>query len=372
MSLSPLDDYPVHQVAHPMRRVGTGDRNFYDRYYFNLHALDEDVSLIAGFGTYPNLGTFDAFATIVVGDEQTVVRASRELGMDRMDTSVGPLRVEVLEGLKKLRVVLEPNEWDFSFDLTFTGTVPAHEEPRHFWRQRERVVFDTCRLAQTGRWEGTIDVGGRRFEVEPQRWWGCRDRSWGVRPVGEPEPPGILASQPVSMLWNYAQIQFDDHALIYMAHENRDGSRVLEESVRVWNDPGRPVERLGSPRHELTFAPGTRTCEQAVIDFGEVDGEPIVVQVKAGRPIHLALGTGYGRDPDWMHGMYQGPLKVEGLHFDLADPVTEKQLTGIVDMVGVFRYGDRTGYGLWEYMVVGPHDQYGFQDWTDGYRPRPS
>src|SRR5258708_35525917 len=212
MSLPPLDDSPVHQIAELMRRVGTGERNFYDRYYFNLHALDEDVTLIAGFGAYPNLGTFDAFATIVVGDKETVVRASRELGVDRMDTSVGPLRVEVLEGLKKLRVVLEPNEWDFGFDLTFTGTAPAHEEPRHFWRQGERVVFDTCRLAQTGRWEGTIDVGGRRVAGEPQRWWGCRDRSWGGRPVGGPQPPGILGSQPGCIVLDYAanQLQDDD------------------------------------------------------------------------------------------------------------------------------------------------------------------
>ncbi len=30
--LSPLDDYPIHQIAEPVRRVGTSDRNFFDRY----------------------------------------------------------------------------------------------------------------------------------------------------------------------------------------------------------------------------------------------------------------------------------------------------------------------------------------------------
>src|SRR3546814_5342191 len=35
------------------------------------------------------------------------------------DTTVGPLRIEVLEGLQKLRVVLEPgSEYDLSFDIT--------------------------------------------------------------------------------------------------------------------------------------------------------------------------------------------------------------------------------------------------------------
>jgi hypothetical protein len=370
-SLSPLDDFPVHQVPEPIRRVGTGDRNFYDRYYFNLHGLDDELCLIAGFGAYPNLGTFDGFAVIVYEGRHTVVRASRELTADRMDTSVGPFRVEVLEGLKRLRVRLEPNEWDFHFDLTFEGSIEAQEEPRHFWRQNERVVFDTCRLAQTGRWTGGIDIRGTHVDVEPTRWWGCRDRSWGIRTVGEPEPPGIRATRPPSMFWNYAQIQFDDHSLVYMAHEDRDGTRVLEESVRVWNDASRPVEHLGHPQHELVFTPGTRRVERGTLNLGAgADGKPVVVEVEAGLPVYLGIGTGYGQDTDWRHGMYHGPLKVEGLSVDLTDPETKPRMVGVVDTVGRFEYDGRVGHGLWEYAVGGPHDQYGFESWTDGYVPR--
>jgi hypothetical protein len=371
MSLSPLDDYPVHQIAEPIRRVGTGDRNFYDRYYFNLHGLDDEVCLIAGFGAYPNLGTYDGFAVIVDRQHHTVVRASRELTVDRLDTSVGPFRVEVIEGLKKLRVVLESNEWGFSFDLTFEGRIPAQEEPKHFWRQNDRVIFDTCRLAQTGRWRGTIDHLGKHSDVEPERWWGCRDRSWGVRTVGEPEPPGIRAVRPASFYWNYAQIQFDDHSIIYMAQENRDGSRDLEEAVRVWNDPAKPVEKLGHPQHELVFTPGTRHVERGTLNLGAgVDGKPVVVEVVAGLPVYLGVGTGYGQEQDWRHGMYQGPLKVEGFSLDLTSPEAKQRLVGLIDSVGRFEYDGLVGYGLWEYVIAGPHDQYGFESWTDGYTPK--
>lgn len=31
MTLSPLDDHPVHQSPEVMRHVTTSDRNFYDR-----------------------------------------------------------------------------------------------------------------------------------------------------------------------------------------------------------------------------------------------------------------------------------------------------------------------------------------------------
>lgn len=366
MSLSPLDDYPVHQVAEPIRRVGPSDRHFYDRYYFNLHALDEPLCLIAGFGCYPNLGVVDGFVVVVHESTHRVVRTSRELGLDRMDTSVGPLRIEVLEGLRRLRLALDPNEWGIEADLVFEASMPAQEEPRHLWRQNHRVVFDTMRLAQTGRWSGSLTVGGRSFPVAPDRWWGCRDRSWGVRPVGEPEPPGIRATRPPSMFWNYAQAQFDEFSVIYMAQEDRDGTRVLEEAVRVWNDPERPAEHLGRPEHALSFVEGTRTVDGATLTLGPLGA----VTVTPGLAVHLGIGTGYGRETDWGHGMYQGPLEVQGMTVDLDAPETAARKVGVVDTVARFTLPDgQVGHGLWEYAVGGPHDRYGFESYTDGFRP---
>ena len=57
--LSPLDDYPVHQISEPMRYVGTSDRNFYDRYYFNIHGTGEvhgtadELFAVIGVGPVP-------------------------------------------------------------------------------------------------------------------------------------------------------------------------------------------------------------------------------------------------------------------------------------------------------------------------------
>src|SRR5699024_3391872 len=126
------------------------------RYYFNCHpklaAGDEPLFLIVGMGQYPNLGTTDAFAVLRRGDAHLVARASAEIGDDRMDTRVGPLRVDVIEGLGILRVVLEPDDRtpDLAFDLTFTANAPARLEARHFDRQLGRVTFDTQRFVQAG------------------------------------------------------------------------------------------------------------------------------------------------------------------------------------------------------------------------------
>ena len=103
--VSSWDDFPVHQAAEFVRHPVSSDRNFYDRYYFNLHGCSDELFVIMGFGQYPNLGTQDAFVNVRRGDLQHVVRASKPLG-DRMDLATGPLRVEVIEPLKKLRVVV--------------------------------------------------------------------------------------------------------------------------------------------------------------------------------------------------------------------------------------------------------------------------
>ena len=62
--LSSWDDFPVHQTAEPIRNVATSDRNFYDRYYFNLHGSSDELFMVMGLGQYPNLGVQDAFAVV--------------------------------------------------------------------------------------------------------------------------------------------------------------------------------------------------------------------------------------------------------------------------------------------------------------------
>ena len=169
MPLGPFDEYLAHQTSDTFDHVATSDRHFYDRYYFNMHSSSDELFVITGLGQYPNLGVTDAFITVSVGTEQHTVRASRELGVDRMDTSVGPLSVEVLEGLRTLRIRCDDNEWGISADLTFTGTVDALEEPRTFIRRYGRVIQDVTRYAQVGVWEGTLTAGDLLYI--PRGWW---------------------------------------------------------------------------------------------------------------------------------------------------------------------------------------------------------
>lgn len=357
------DDYPIHQASEFIAHPATSDRNFYDRYYFNLHPSSDEYFAIFGFGQYPNLGVKDGFVDVRIGDEQHIVRSSAPLG-DRAHTHVGPIRVEVIEPLVKLRFVVEPTEHSVAMDVVWEGAGPAIEEPRQYLRSQGRVVFDTQRLAQMGCWSGTLSVAGRDIEVTPDSCWGSRDRSWGVRPVGEPEPDGIRKGANVMAgMWNYYPMQFDDHAIYYICHERNDGSRALVQGERVWPD-GR-IEELGEPQHSHEFVSGTRILGGSVISFPasgiEVRCTPLLTN-------YLSVGTGYGLDADWRHGMYQGPDTVtHGLVLKV-DDVKGLGQYGVVDQVARFEYTDpatsidHIGHGLYEHGFFGPFERYGLTD----------
>jgi hypothetical protein len=363
VTLSSWDDFPVHQAPELIAHPGTSDRNFYDRYYFNMYPTSAEWSAIFGFGQYPNLGVVDAFVDVRLGEAQHIVRASKPLE-DRADLSVGPFHIEVLEPLRRLRVVVDPTEHDVAMDVTWEGHIPAVLEPRQYLRSQGRVVFDTQRLAQTGFWSGTLSVAGTEYALSPDHTQGCRDRSWGIRPVGEPEGDGIRQGANVmSGMWNYFPMQFDDHAILYICHERDDGERPLIQGERVWVDPDRPVDELGRAEHSHHLIPGTRVMDRGVVRFPEAGLEITCTPLLAN---YISVGTGYGIDKDWKHGIYQGPDPVvQGLVLKVEEIKGLAQY-GIIDHVAQFSYGDVVGYGLLEQGFFGPFRRYGLTDGAMG------
>jgi hypothetical protein len=364
MPLSPMDEYLAHQTPDTFDHVFTSDRNFYDRYYFNLHPCSDELFLIAGMGQYPNLEVTDAFVTVGHGDKQHTVRASRELGGDRLDTSVGPFSVEIIEGLRSLRVSCAPNDWGVSFDLVWRGSTPALEEPVTFTRRGARVTMHTSRYAQVGTWEGVLTVAGQTYDVTPDTWKGARDHSWGVRPVGESEPPGIgikpYMSGEFGFFHHWLPMQFHDHMLKVQIDEDARGNRMVEEAVKIWNiGIDREMQLLGRPEVHVDFISGTREMERAEVTFG--GGGPKVVNTPL-RTVYLFAGSGYMFDGTWGHGVWQGPEpKVEGLVHEIGGPTERRAIAGLNETLCRFETdtGD-VGYGMHENLILGTHHPSGF------------
>jgi hypothetical protein len=362
----PLDEYPIHQAPLSMAHVVSSDRNAYDRCYFNAHGRSGEPFLVCGIGIYPNLGVIDAYATVRIGDRQVTVRASDAMGReDRLAPAVGPFRLEVIEPLERVRFVCEGDEHGLGFDLTWQGSFPAVDEAPHVWRSGGRVVLDAQRFAQVGTWEGELRVGDEVFDVRPDTWVGTRDRSWGIRPVGEPEPPARAAAEPIEgFWWNYVPLRFDDFAIVVIVQEDPDGHRVLNDAVRVWPAAsGRRPEQLGWPRIDVHYRSGTRHPEGATIHLTEPDGTPLTLEIECLGYVALNAGTGYGGDPQWSHGTWKGEHWVEGVDVDLTDPAVAGMIPfGLLDHVARATIDGQEGWGLFELGTFGRHDPSGFAD----------
>jgi hypothetical protein len=361
-----MDEYPLHQVPLSLRYVGSTDRNFYDRYYFNAHDRTGDVFLVTGFGLYPNLGVVDAYATVRRGDRQWAIRCSDALdGTDPMAPAVGPYRIEVLEPLQRVRLICDGDDHGLGFDLTWDGSFPAVMEQHHVLRTGPRAILDAARFAQLGSWSGELRVDGDVLAVDPGTWVGSRDRSWGIRPVGEAEPPGRNADEPLEgFWWLYVPMRFDDWALVVIVQEEPDGFRTLNDATRVLAD-GR-VEQLGWPEIELTYQAGSRIPERATLHLTQRGGKPLTVEVESLGYVALNVGSGYGGDPDWGHGQWRGRGFVEGAVYDLTEPSVSGRIPfGVIDHVGRATCDGAEGWGLFEHASMGRHDPTGFTDWFD-------
>lgn len=360
----PLDEFPVHQAPVSMRYFGTSDRNVYDRSIFHAFERSGEVELITGLGVYPHLGVIDGYATVRRGDRQVAVRTSDALGDDRMEQRVGPLRVDVLEPLRRLRVRCDAEEHGIGFDLTWNAAFPAVEEPRHVHRQADRLILDACRFVQVGAWEGMLRVDGQELAVDDRAWSGTRDRSWGIRPVGEAEPPGRPAEGTGGFWWCWVPLRFEHFAIVVIVQELPDGHRVLNEAVRIWpDDTGRPPEQLGWPEIDIAYRSGTRHPERATLHLAERGGKPVTVEIETRGFVALHVGAGYGGDPDWGHGQWRGPGWVEGAVYDLTDPaITGRIPYGVIDHVARATCDGAEGFGIFEHASIGRHDPSGFDD----------
>lgn len=197
-----LDEYPIHQVPLSLKHVATGDRNAYDRCIFHVFDHHGRALLIAGLGVYPNTGVIDAYATLRLGDRLHAVRASDALTDDRMNLSVGPLRIIVDEPLRRLTLHCAADPADpasLSYEITWQADFPAVWEPHHVQRRGDRLTLEGRRFVQAGRCTGAIRVAGEEIPVTAGEWTGTRDRSWGcarspARATGAPRRCGPRGS----------------------------------------------------------------------------------------------------------------------------------------------------------------------------------
>jgi hypothetical protein len=379
--LSSFDDYPIHQTTRPVSQTATSDLNHYDRYFFNGYTRDTRLFFALAMGLYPNRHVADAAFSVVVGGgtqdaQQINVHASRRAPADRADANeVGPLRVEVLEPLNALRVVVDAPEHGLRADLTFVRRSAPIEEAHFLQQVGPRVTMDYTRLTQFGGWEGWIEIDGELTDLAPGETLGCRDRSWGVRNVGERAPSGAPVADP-QFFWLWAPVNFDTFSTHFDVNELYDGKRWHESAfiAPIATDDDAPgAEAMRHVEYRIGWRPGTRTADSFELTFtpygeGSGPGEPSTIRLEPLFEFHMA-GLGY-LHPEWGHGVWKGELEVAGERWDL--PVAEPTAFDRVHVQAIVRattsgaIGEHEGIGVLEQLALGRHDPSGFGGMLDG------
>jgi hypothetical protein len=290
-----------------------------ESHYFNFCDPRHRIGGITTIGRKPNQGHTEAVLVLYLPDGSLLVHKRETPVSD--DIAAGALRYEMTEPLVGWR-------------LTFEGTCLRVTEPRKlasrwtqlkalFRRQRVRLdlrwqglnpVFDYGDYAvlppdnrvaarhyeQTGSYTGVIELGGERLDINAL---GQRDHSWGIRDWHAPDE------------WRWIVAQFGADFAVH-------GSRLVLGSAQgelgfVWRDGANHVVR----RLELDteYELDGVTQKRVVIRFHEDGGHATEVTAETITPAVIAFRDKAG-------------------------------LTIITEALSRFTGGDRTGYGITEYL----------------------
>ncbi len=372
--LSKFDDYAIHQTSQPIVHTASSDRFTYDRYWYNGHAKDGSFYFGVALCRYPNLGIMDCSLSLAIDGHQYAFHGSRRAPQEPTDTTVGPFALQILEPMGRHRVVIGANETGIECDLVFTPRTACIEEGHQTLMNERHVVMDSTRLDQFGYWEGEIRYDGKMLKVDGRNTFGLKDRSWGIRPVGDAYTGGapLDAFQAIHFCW--APIHWEDHCSLAGLFEDGEGKQwhadqaflplySAMDSIPGTTDPDGKVWQ-GKIGCELQLIPGTRRAQSAVITMNDQSGETREISLEPVL-VHRMKGLGY-QHPEWGHGKWHGELAVGGESWkdsDL-DPLALENLH--VQQIVKARCGDKVGHGVLEQLHIGASTTFGFEDWFDG------
>jgi hypothetical protein len=372
------DEFLNHQIVNTHASVGTGDRSWTEKIWFTLMRKDATLQASFGLGKYTNRNVMDGFAGIQRGTTQRTVRASRVLLPQIDEMAVGPLRFEVIEPFRKLRItVAENSAQSFRYDLVFISDLPAFFENRDVVLAGGRTASDVIRYHQGGTVEGWIEIEGERIAVEPGDWYGFRDHSWGIREHVGLDPadlvPGNLVPTAASKAgsnyhfnWLVSQIVRPDGSRYELAYYFRDFGgdgppQFLSGFINEADGNQVPILHLYP---EMTYRTADKAAMQGRIHvFIAGKGREVIERIFEIEAIDSEMGIRllpgmYGAWKGQLHGSFKGKDFLDGEGIDDVnhpDKTTENYRWQIRDRPVRISEGENKGYGDMESIILGTY-----------------
>jgi len=358
------DDFPIHQLSSPVSEVGTS-RNFYDRYFFNGYSKDGKIYFAAAMCVYPNLNIIDAAFTISFDGIQHNCRASRVLNEERLNTKVGSIELSVIKPLKKIGLKVNDTDAEISADIVFEGIFNMMQEPKMIMYNGPRLVMDTFRGVQHGKWKGEINLKGKIFNLEDLDVIGVRDRSWGVRPVGLADSQPVVPFEIPQFYWLWCPMQFKNSAVQIHFVDDENGRLINGNSV-VQSENKTDDELLINLRKKVEYQSNSRRVKELFIFAEKADGSEVSIKMTP-KSKNFMCGIGY-MHPEWGHGHYKGENETFYDFYDLNHDPHEPPFLHIQSFCDVIFEDDgnsQKGFGILEELIIGPHKPSGFKDLFD-------
>lgn len=335
MQLTPYDEFPVHQAPHPFSYIPSTDYNWDDGYYYGVFSPEDGIFLATGARVNPNTDMIGGYALLNIRGKQTTLRFNRCWRRD-FNVRIGPWRVELIEPLKTLRLVLEENDSGITFDVLWEGTSPAFLEEHHVASNRGRRSTDQTRYSQPGKATGVLGFRGQEWNITPDRWSAARDHSWGLyadrpplSPVASVLPPREVDHGPKRALRFWTCFRTDPFSGFFHLHEDAEGRQAKFNDVfgtpfggtlfRGWDEE----IALTAGRHEMQLVPGTRMLKSATVHLTDAKGGAWRLLFEVAAPPWVVQTMGY-HPGSWKDGgtffTYHGSeeLAIEWDEFDFS------------------------------------------------------
>ena len=332
--LTGADELFSHQLVAPREVTLHESPAWAERCYHLLFAGD-DLILNAGRAVYAHAGRRTAFAGATAGGSLLARREDEPFapGDDPDRPDVGAVRIEVVDPLARVRLVLDDPDGPLAFDLVYEARFPPVATERNRIELKGEVVTDYMNFFQSGRYSGTVVVDGRERAVRDRA--GFRDRGWGLRRHEGSPRRGLVV---------FIGAELPDASLYALLYETASGRRVFTNGWLI--DESGVADGVVGAEHDLDFDGALLRAGRVALDFSSGARRTLAIDVRT----RLFLSAvGYTADP-------AGKAPGRDRH-DLSDPAARARLEGQTDNGCRFSLDGVEGHGYVE-TGLGAHARY--------------
>ena len=315
-----IDEYPFHQVTDTFAAVAGSDPSWNDGHYVCAADQAGEIAFASNVRLYANNDVLDGFVCLRHRDRQYNVRVSRRLRPDMEHLGAGPLRLEIVEPLSTVRLVLDENAVGIALDVTcHTANVP-YMGPIEIRRLEGRLMSERATYEITGAAEGWVQIGGERVVLERSTTSFFRNHSWGYQPpCGRPVAHGTpVPGKRAPGVRQWVLFHTPDHGGFFF--EDPSGRAAAGRGAVLQGDRVIPIVDIAS---DLEFYEGGRRVRRGSFRLTDVEATVRDYEFESLGWVYCQGGGYFGGFDDGLgQGIYRGDQHVEGEVWDVSHPTT--------------------------------------------------